>query len=314
MAAEDDNFFSHSGVSYTGLLRSLYRLIVSGRIQGGGSTITMQVAGNYLTSRDVSLYRKVKDIFLAYRLERTYSKQEIFEFYVNRIFFGNRAYGIAAASEVYYGKPLEDLNLSQWAMIAALPKAPSSINPLVNPKRAIQRRNWILNRMLDLGFIHPEQYDLAILAPVTADYYGLVSEVEAPYVAEEVRRYMIQQYGLKAYSEGLEVYTTINSKFQNMATKSLKKGLEAYDKRHGFRQPDNISDLFPENFFDKELDSKKDLINNFFSSDSLEPEDEPLSEIFNSLQNFSENKSRFIAVVTNNKDTLEVLTLSLIHI
>ena len=139
LAAEDDNFFSHSGVSYTGLLRSLYRLIVSGRIQGGGSTITMQVAGNYLTSRDVSLYRKVKDIFLAYRLERTYSKQEIFEFYVNRIFFGNRAYGIAAASEVYYGKPLEDLNLSQWAMIAALPKAPSSINPLVNPKRAIQR-------------------------------------------------------------------------------------------------------------------------------------------------------------------------------
>ena len=104
LAAEDDNFFSHSGVSYTGLLRSLYRLIVSGRIQGGGSTITMQVAGNYLTSRDVSLYRKVKDIFLAYRLERTYSKQEIFEFYVNRIFFGNRAYGIAAASEVYYGK------------------------------------------------------------------------------------------------------------------------------------------------------------------------------------------------------------------
>ena len=113
LAAEDDNFFSHSGVSYTGLLRSLYRLIVSGRIQGGGSTITMQVAGNYLTSRDVSLYRKVKDIFLAYRLERTYSKQEIFEFYVNRIFFGNRAYGIAAASEVYFGKPLEDLNLSQ---------------------------------------------------------------------------------------------------------------------------------------------------------------------------------------------------------
>ena len=310
LAAEDDNFFSHSGVSYTGLLRSLYRLIVSGRIQGGGSTITMQVAGNYLTSRDVSLYRKVKDIFLAYRLERTYSKQEIFEFYVNRIFFGNRAYGIAAASEVYYGKPLEDLNLSQWAMIAALPKAPSSINPLVNPKRAIQRRNWILNRMLDLGFIHPEQYDLAILAPVTADYYGLVSEVEAPYVAEEVRRYMIQQYGLKAYSEGLEVYTTINSKFQNMATKSLKKGLEAYDKRHGFRQPDNISDLFPENFFEKELDSKKDLINNFFSSDSLEQEDESLSEIFNSIQNFSENKSKFIAVVTNNKDTLEVLTKS----
>ena len=194
LAAEDDNFFSHSGVSYTGLARSLYRLLVSGRIQGGGSTITMQVAGNYLTSRDVSLFRKVKDIFLAYRLEETYSKEEIFEFYVNRIFFGNRAYGIAAASEVYYGRPLSELNLAQWAMIAALPKAPSSMNPLVNPKRALVRRNWILERMFELGFIHSEQFRLAINAPLTANYYGLVSEVEAPYVAEEVRRYMIQEY------------------------------------------------------------------------------------------------------------------------
>ena len=123
LAAEDDNFFFHSGVSYSGLIRSMYRLLLSGRIQGGGSTITMQVAGNYLTSRDVSLYRKVKDIFLAYRLENSYTKKEIFEFYVNRIFFGNRAYGIAAASEVYYGKSLSELNLAQWAMIAALPKA-----------------------------------------------------------------------------------------------------------------------------------------------------------------------------------------------
>ena len=122
LAAEDDNFFYHSGVSYAGLVRSLYRLLISGRIQGGGSTITMQVAGNYLTSRDISIYRKVKDIFLAYRLEKTYTKEQIFEFYVNRIFFGNRAYGIAAASEVYYGKSLSELNLAQWAMIAALLK------------------------------------------------------------------------------------------------------------------------------------------------------------------------------------------------
>ena len=172
LAAEDDAFFEHSGVSYSGLIRSVYRLLSSGRIQGGGSTITMQVAGNYLTSRDISLFRKIKDIFLAYRLERAYSKEEIFEFYVNRIFFGNRAYGIAAASEVYYGKPLEELNLAQWAMIAALPKAPSSINPLVNPKRALARRNWILDRMLELKFIHIEQYNLAIEAPITATYHG----------------------------------------------------------------------------------------------------------------------------------------------
>ncbi|HJL96034.1 MAG TPA: transglycosylase domain-containing protein, partial [SAR86 cluster bacterium] len=167
LAAEDDNFFNHSGVSYSGLIRSVYRLLTSGRQQGGGSTITMQVVGNYLTSRDVNIYRKIKDIFLAYRLERAYTKEEIFEFYVNRIFFGNRAYGIAAASEVYYGLPLSELNLAQWAMIAAIPKAPSSINPLVNPRRALSRRNWILTRMLELGYIHNEQFELAIKAPLT---------------------------------------------------------------------------------------------------------------------------------------------------
>ena len=309
LAAEDDNFFSHSGVSYTGLLRSLYRVAVSGRIQGGGSTITMQVAGNYLTSRDISLFRKVKDIFLAYRLEKTYSKEEIFEFYVNRIFFGNRAYGIAAASEVYYGRPLSDLNLAQWAMIAALPKAPSSINPLVNPKRALIRRNWILQRMLDLKYIHKEQFNIAIEAPISANYYGLVSEVNAPYVAEEVRRYMIQEYGLKAYSEGLQVFTTINSKFQNHAADALRSGLEDYDKRHGFREPENIFDLFPENFFQysksEKISEAEETLN--IESRGLE-ERSDLSNVFKYLETFTENKERFIGVVTDNQQELEVLT------
>ena len=309
LAAEDDNFFSHSGVSYTGLLRSLYRVAVSGRIQGGGSTITMQVAGNYLTSRDISLFRKVKDIFLAYRLEKTYSKEEIFEFYVNRIFFGNRAYGIAAASEVYYGRPLSDLNLAQWAMIAALPKAPSSINPLVNPKRALIRRNWILQRMLDLKYIHKEQFNIAIEAPISANYYGLVSEVNAPYVAEEVRRYMIQEYGLKAYSEGLQVFTTINSKFQNHAADALRSGLEDYDKRHGFREPENIFDLFPENFFQysksEKISEAEETLN--IESRGLE-ERSDLFNVFKYLETFTENKERFIGVVTDNQQELEVLT------
>ena len=308
LAAEDDNFFNHSGVSYTGLLRSLYRIIVSGRIQGGGSTITMQVAGNYLTSRDVSLFRKIKDIFLAYRLEEAYSKQEIFEFYVNRIFFGNRAYGIAAASEVYYGKPLSELNLAQWAMISALPKAPSTINPLANPKRALIRRNWILQRMLDLKYIHQEQFKLAIQAPLTANYYGLVSEVEAPYVAEKVRRYMIQEYGLKAYSEGLEVFTTIDSRFQNQASKAVISGLEIYDKRHGFRKPDNIIDLFPENFFESTMQEQLAQIVNTLSIESNESGDDPgLSEVFEFLDSYSESKNRLLGVVTNNQQVLKVL-------
>ena len=309
LAAEDDDFFSHSGVSYTGLIRSVYRLILSGRIQGGGSTITMQVAGNYLTSRDVSLFRKVKDIFLAYRLEETYTKEEIFEFYVNRIFFGNRAYGIAAASEVYYGMPLEQLNLAQWAMIAALPKAPSSINPLVNPARAQIRRNWILNRMLDLGYIHPEQFKLAKNAPLTANYFGLVSEVKAPYVAEEIRRYMIQEYGLKAYSEGLEVYTTINSKFQNSATNAVEKGLESYDRRHGFRKPENIANLFPVNFFDLSKEEQLLDIEDILISDSIDSNEEnELSLVFQSLEAYAQNQDRFLAVVINAEDFLRCLT------
>ena len=309
LAAEDDDFFSHSGVSYTGLIRSVYRLILSGRIQGGGSTITMQVAGNYLTSRDVSLFRKVKDIFLAYRLEETYTKEEIFEFYVNRIFFGNRAYGIAAASEVYYGMPLEQLNLAQWAMIAALPKAPSSINPLVNPARAQIRRNWILNRMLDLGYIHPEQFKLAKNAPLTANYFGLVSEVKAPYVAEEIRRYMIQEYGLRAYSEGLEVYTTINSKFQNSATNAVEKGLESYDRRHGFRKPENIVNLFPVNFFDLSKEEQLLDIEDILISDSIDSNEEnELSLVFQSLEAYAQNQDRFLAVVINAEDFLRCLT------
>ena len=307
LAAEDDAFFEHSGVSYSGLIRSVYRLLSSGRIQGGGSTITMQVAGNYLTSRDVSLFRKIKDIFLAYRLEKVYRKEEIFEFYVNRIFFGNRAYGIAAASEVYYGKPLHQLNLAQWAMIAALPKAPSSINPLVNPKRALIRRNWILKRMLDLEFIHSEQFDLAIEAPLTATYHGLVSEVEAPYVSETIRRFMIQQYGLGAYREGYQVYTSIDSSMQNAATFSITEGLEEYDRRHGFRKPDNLKDLFPEGFSNMSFDAQTKYIALELDGNNENIGESPLDRVSNFLDGFTETNNRFPSVVLKADKELKVL-------
>ena len=308
LAAEDDAFFEHSGVSYSGLIRSVYRLLTSGRIQGGGSTITMQVAGNYLTSRDVSIFRKIKDIFLAYRLERAYTKEEIFEFYVNRIFFGNRAYGIAAASEVYYGKPLNELNLAQWAMIAALPKAPSSINPLVNPKRALSRRNWILNRMLELNFIHVEQFNLAIEAPLTARYHGLVSEVEAPYVSETIRRFMIQEYGLGAYSEGYEVYTSIDSSMQKAANYSLTKGLQEYDKRHGFRKPKNLIELFPDDFRKMNFYDQLTYIDKDLGTDNEEGLDEQtLARVNNFLNKFTETNNRFPGIVLNADKELNVL-------
>ena len=300
LAAEDDDFFNHSGVSYLGLVRSLYRLAISGRVQGGGSTITMQVAGNYLTSRDINIFRKIKDIFLAYRLEKTYSKEEIFEFYVNRIFFGNRAYGIAAASEVYYGASIKELNLAQWAMIASLPKAPSSINPLVNPKRALIRRNWVLGRMLELGFIYQEQYDLAIKAPLTATYHGLVSEVSAPYLAESIRRSMIQEYGLDAYKEGFEVYTTLDSKKQNTANAAIKNGLELYDKRHGFRDPENYLTSFPDFFFELSLDERLYFINS-------NQDEEPLEEALKLLNGLNNTQSRFPALVINLNEELQVI-------
>jgi len=311
LAAEDDDFFNHSGVSYSGLIRSVFRILVSGEVQGGGSTITMQVAGNYLTGRDINLFRKIKDIFLAYRLERIYSKEEIFEFYVNRIFLGNRAYGIASASEVYYGTSIENLNLAQWAMIAGLPVAPSYRNPLKNPRRALIRRNWILTRMFDLGFIYKEQYDLAIKAPISATYHGLVSEVEAPHFSETIRRYMINQYGLDAYRDGLEVYTTIDSKLQNLAVTALKKGLEEYDKRHGFRPPENHKDHFPEDFFSQDINYRLGLIKD---SESLPiglsevPEEEPLDKIYNLLNNLTATNNKFPVLVLSVEDDLVVIS------
>ena len=311
LAAEADEFFSHSGVSYTGLIRSVFRLLVSGQVQGGGSTITMQVAGNYLTGRDINLFRKIKDIFLAYRLERIYSKEEIFEFYVNRIFLGNRAYGIASASEVYYGTSINDLNIAQWAMIAGLPKAPSVMNPLVNPRRALIRRNWILTRMLNLGSIHPEQYDLAIKAPISATYHGLVSEVEAPHFSETIRRFMINEYGLDAYRDGLEVYTTIDSRLQNLAVTALKEGLEKYDKRHGFRSPENYKEKFPEDFFSQDITYRLGLIEESKSLPvgiSEVPEEEPLDEIYDLLNNLTTTDNKFPVLVLSVEDDLVAIS------
>ena len=311
LAAEDDDFFNHSGVSYSGLIRSVFRILVSGEVRGGGSTITMQVAGNYLTGRDINLFRKIKDIFLAYRLERIYSKEEIFEFYVNRIFLGNRAYGIASASEVYYGTSIENLNLAQWAMIAGLPVAPSYRNPLKNPRRALIRRNWILTRMLDLGFIHKEQYDLVIKAPVSAIYHGLVSEVKAPHFSETIRRYMINEYGLDAYRDGLKVHTTLDSRLQNLAVTALKKGLEEYDKRHGFRAPENYKDQFPEDFFNQDITYRLGLIEDSKSLPvgiSEVPEDEPLDRIYGLLNNLTTTDNKFPVLVLSVEDDLLIIS------
>ncbi|MGE6608259.1 penicillin-binding protein 1A [Halomonas sp. NPDC076908] len=239
IAAEDANFFDHAGVDPRGLARAAVELVQSGgTIQSGGSTITMQVARNYMLTLDQTFTRKIREILLALQMEQVLNKQEIFELYVNKIFLGNRAYGIAAAAETYYDKPLAELNLAQTAMIAGLPKAPSAFNPLANSERSLIRRNWILFRMRGLGYIDDETYQVAVQEPVTARRHFTQAEVEAAYVSEMARQYAVERYGDTAYTGGYRVYTTIDSELQPAARQALSNGLIAYDLRHGWRGPE----------------------------------------------------------------------------
>ncbi|MGF2688304.1 penicillin-binding protein 1A [Marinobacter sp. DUT-3] len=266
MAAEDARFYEHFGVDFKGLLRAAIELVSTGEIQSGGSTITMQVAKNYFLSRDRTFIRKFNEILLALQIERELSKERILELYLNKIYLGNRAYGIAAAAQVYYDKPVADLSLAQMAMLAGLPKAPSAYNPLANPERAQIRRNWILGRMKDLGYITEDAYELAASAPLTASYNAADTEVDADFVAEMARTEMVRRFGDKAYTDGYKVTLTVDSKKQQQATLALRNGLEAYDRRHGFRGPIGQieqSELQPENL--------EQLIANYPRVESLIP-------------------------------------------
>ncbi|MEN8763468.1 MAG: penicillin-binding protein 1A, partial [Thiogranum sp.] len=235
LATEDDRFFVHPGVDYQGLVRAVVELIRTGKKRQGGSTITMQVARNFFLSREKTYLRKLTEIFLALKIERHLSKQEILELYLNKIYFGQRAYGIAAAAQIYYGLGIDQLSIAQIAMIAGLPKAPSTNNPVSNPKRALERRNYVLGRMYVLGFIDSEQYSQILNEPDTASLHAATIEVHAPYVAEMVRAYMVEQFGEDAYSAGYRVFTTLDGKRQNAARSALRNGLLAYDRRHGYR-------------------------------------------------------------------------------
>ena len=237
MAAEDARFYEHFGVDIKGLVRAAIELVSTGEIQSGGSTITMQVAKNYFLSREQTFIRKFNEILLALQIERELDKNRILELYLNKIYLGNRAYGIAAAAQVYYDKPVADLSLAQMAMLAGLPKAPSALNPLADPERAKIRRDWILGRMQELGFITQDAYELALKAPLTASYNAKETEVDADYVAEMARAEMVRRFGEAAYTDGYTVTLTVDSRKQQAATEALRDGLEAYDRRHGFRGP-----------------------------------------------------------------------------
>ncbi len=235
LAAEDDRFFEHPGVDYQGLLRAAFQLLRTGRKAQGGSTITMQVARNFFLSREKTYLRKLNEILLALKIENELTKPQILELYMNKIYLGKRAYGFAAAAQVYYGKSPEELTLAEMAMIAGLPKAPSRYNPIANPERSRLRRDYVLGRMHSLGYITEEEYQSALAVPVHARVHGREVDLEAPYVAEMVRKAMVRRFGNAAYTEGYQVYTTIDPARQRAANAALREDLLAYDRRHGYR-------------------------------------------------------------------------------
>ncbi len=244
LSAEDDDFFNHQGISYTGLIRSFIRCLSPSGCEGGGGTISMQVVRGYLLTREQTVKRKLKEIFLALELEGKLNKEEIFELYVNRIFLGNRSYGIEAAASTYFDKELDDLNISESATIAAIVQLPSRINPIKDKRRTLQRRNWILSRMLLLNYISKDEYEEAISKEIKVAKNINLYDVDASYVAEFARQEVISRYGLRAYKEGWSVYTTIDSNSQKVALESMMNELYLYDKRHGWREPENFSDIF----------------------------------------------------------------------
>ena len=238
LAAEDSAFFEHSGISFKGLGRAVSETVTGSNVQTGGSTITMQVAKNYYLSPERTLKRKLTEVFLARKIEQNLSKEEILTLYVNKIFLGKNAYGIAAAAKIYYDKSLDQLSIAQMAMIAGLPKAPSKYNPVVNPERALERRNWILGRMLQLGYINQAQYKKAVAEPVSLNMPDRGVTNKFPYVGEMVRSELVEKFGEQAVDSGYKVYTTIDSERQQAAEDSVQKGLEDYDRRHGWRGPE----------------------------------------------------------------------------
>ena len=237
ISSEDENFFSHNGVDFKGLARAVYHLVTTGEKRSGGSTITMQVARNFFLSREKTYLRKLNEIVLAYKIENDLSKEEILALYLNKIFLGYRSYGVAAAAITYYGRPLDQLTLDEYAMIAGLPKAPSAYNPIANPSRAKLRRNYVLRRMLELNYISQDDFEKAVAVEVHAEKHGPIIQVEADYVAEMARGFALDQFGQEALNNGLTIVTTLRSDLQNQANIALRHGLQTYERRHGYRGP-----------------------------------------------------------------------------
>ena len=242
IAAEDDRFFEHHGFDWQGVLRSLFVNLTSRETQGG-STITMQAARSAFLTQDRDWRRKLQETFVTYRLEREFTKQEILALYLNVIFFGQRAYGVAAAAETYFGKQLGDLTLGEAATLARVPQSPSRYNPITNPAGAAERRGYVLRRMRELGYIDAVAADVASKEVVRAKAHGALADVEAPYVAEMVRLEILKRFGPAAQDAGYKVYTTIDGRLQRAANRALRMGLVDYSRRHGWVGASNKVEL-----------------------------------------------------------------------
>ena len=303
LSAEDDNFFNHQGISYSGLIRSFVRCLRPSGCQGGGGTITMQVVRGYLLTPEQTIVRKIKEIFLALELESNIDKEEIFELYVNRIFLGNRSYGIEAAANTYFNKNLSDLTVSESATIAAIAQLPSRINPVKNPRRTLQRRDWILSRMYLLNHIDKNEYLNAISEDIKIAKNINLYDIDAKHLAEYVRQEVINRYGLRAYKEGWSVYTTIDSRSQNSAVKSVLNDLFLYDKRHGWRKSDNYGNLFnnEQERFLKNSDISF-LFDDFYFGDIDLDEDNISNKLSNIFESYAFYETHMKALIINVTD------------
>lgn len=265
LAAEDERFYQHSGVDYVGVARAALSNFASGGVRQGASTITMQVARNFFLSKEKTLTRKFNEMLLAFKIEANLSKDQILQLYINQIYLGQRAYGFAAAAQIYFGKPLERLTLAEYAMLAGLPKAPSRYNPIVNPVRAQQRQQYILRRMRDLDMISDTQLAQAEKQPLTLKKDANEFSVHAEFFAEMARQFVYERYKDDAYAKGIRVYTTLWTQHQEAAYAALRRGVQDYDRRHGYRGPEGFADL-PAQLTDEVLE---DALQDILDSDDI---------------------------------------------
>ncbi len=246
IAAEDQRFFVHPGIDYRGILRALSQLLVTGDIASGGSTLTQQLARSYFLSLEQTAERKFKEASLAVRIEQEFTKEQIMELFLNKMFFGQRAYGVAAAAQVYFNKQLGDIDIAEAATLADVLPAPSRYNPVRSPVNARTRRGYVLGRMLDLGYITDADYAAAMDLPMASHLYGAAVELNAPYVAEMVRREMLTRYGEDTYTAGYQVVTSLDSRLQTSGNYALRNGLLEFTRRRGYRGPVTTIELPPE--------------------------------------------------------------------